>query len=438
MKSLGNWRPLLPALPHRALGMQTHLHVTPDESDIRVAIPVRDTPTISKNREMRREAQDRRRSSWGMRGRRASGSINGSTISQPHRTVPSQTFYKHISPEIPEPLRARHLLVWCSSRAMSPPSPNHTDRNKGAPPSPPLPALSPHASNLLKEMQDELIQMLAAGKIETNVWNSQTNGAESEAGRKKFKEHEQNIRNRNREREWGAAIERCKAEDEAWSDLIQGYNAQQEAVVSALAGGKTGKAHGKSRKDGEWMREMGEQWAKEVELARLEGERGGDGPTVGSAVGEDEEERDLADRLRSVETQLDVLHAGAYTTTQLAAHSASQLDTFFASLSSHLRSRSSVPARTGISATSTLLSVAHAGSSFQSTATSAEARDPIDLLRTLSRVDSAAKPEGESGEVKDTKVKERRVTAVGVPTPRRAPGTPSRRVTAPGTPGRRG
>jgi kinetochore protein Mis13/DSN1 len=130
----------------------------PEEEDktTKIALPFADTPIINRNKEMRKASADNnRRSSSGMRGRRASSLIdegrgNGefaqnrqstqsavlrcttgspgacgietwadeSVIALPHPEVPTAEFYKHISADLTEPRRMRCLLGWCGSRAL--------------------------------------------------------------------------------------------------------------------------------------------------------------------------------------------------------------------------------------------------------------------------------------------------------------------------------
>ncbi|QKX57000.1 uncharacterized protein TRUGW13939_04108 [Talaromyces rugulosus] len=107
----------------------------------KIALPVADTPVIRRNKEMRQEraGKGQRRSSLGMRGRRASSLIDSGTsngaaafaslgviqpanISHaaiPHKEVSTAEFYKHIASEgLPEPRRMKQLLTWCATRAM--------------------------------------------------------------------------------------------------------------------------------------------------------------------------------------------------------------------------------------------------------------------------------------------------------------------------------
>ncbi|KAJ5577315.1 hypothetical protein N7535_004241 [Penicillium sp. DV-2018c] len=91
----------------------------------KVALPAADTPVIQRNKELRGGKGDkgergRRRSSLGMRGRRASSLIDsGTSNALPHREVGTADFYKHIADEgLPEPRRMRQLLIWCATRAI--------------------------------------------------------------------------------------------------------------------------------------------------------------------------------------------------------------------------------------------------------------------------------------------------------------------------------
>ena len=105
----------------------------------KIALPFADTPIIRRNQEMRRGAGDsHRRSSLGMRGRRASsliesGKSSGTAslgasgnlfianagLALPHDQVDSSEFYKHIESEsLPEPRRMKQLLTWCGTRAL--------------------------------------------------------------------------------------------------------------------------------------------------------------------------------------------------------------------------------------------------------------------------------------------------------------------------------
>ncbi|KAA8646497.1 putative phosphatidylserine decarboxylase Psd2 [Aspergillus tanneri] len=88
-----------------------------------IALPIADTPVMQRNKEMRgqtKSGKGNRRSSLGMRGRRASSLIDsGASNALPHKEVDTADFYKHIASDgLPEPRRMRQLLTWCATRAL--------------------------------------------------------------------------------------------------------------------------------------------------------------------------------------------------------------------------------------------------------------------------------------------------------------------------------
>ncbi|KAI4104800.1 MAG: hypothetical protein L6R37_003073 [Teloschistes peruensis] len=87
---------------------------------IKVSLPFADTPIIRRNKEMRKGAENgSRRSSLGMRGRRASSLIDsGKSDALPHDEVETAEYYKHIESSLTEPRRMKQLLTWCGTRAL--------------------------------------------------------------------------------------------------------------------------------------------------------------------------------------------------------------------------------------------------------------------------------------------------------------------------------
>lgn len=85
----------------------------------KIALPFTDTPVINRNKELRRKGTGGRRSSLGMRGRRASSLIDNGHNAIPHHQVETSQFYKHIEAEgLSEPRRMKQLLTWCGERAL--------------------------------------------------------------------------------------------------------------------------------------------------------------------------------------------------------------------------------------------------------------------------------------------------------------------------------
>ncbi|KXS09438.1 hypothetical protein M427DRAFT_230119 [Gonapodya prolifera JEL478] len=90
----------------------THPRVPASEMaflDGEVPLAGSETPAIKRNKAMREEAG--RRSSLGSRGRRTS-SMHGNLRAPPHPDISPSEWYRHINPELPDPIRMRTLLMW--------------------------------------------------------------------------------------------------------------------------------------------------------------------------------------------------------------------------------------------------------------------------------------------------------------------------------------
>lgn len=84
-----------------------------------IALPFSDTPIINRNKEMRKKGGNGvRRSSLGLRGRRASSLIDNGHSAIPHREVEASEFYKHIETTLMEPRRMKQLLTWTGERCL--------------------------------------------------------------------------------------------------------------------------------------------------------------------------------------------------------------------------------------------------------------------------------------------------------------------------------
>jgi kinetochore protein Mis13/DSN1 len=98
----------------------------------KIALPFSDTPVINRNKDFRKKGgSSQRRSSLGMRGRRASSLIENGHSAIPHREVDAAEFYKHIEDGMLEPRRMRQLLTWCGERALTE-KPPHGSRGSSA------------------------------------------------------------------------------------------------------------------------------------------------------------------------------------------------------------------------------------------------------------------------------------------------------------------
>lgn len=89
----------------------------------------------------------------------------------PHVSVDSKYFYKHLNPVIPEPIRARHLLVWCAKRAaddaLAPPSGRVKGKEKIR-----EELRTDEGDQLIREIMEDFLAKLGKGTIDTNVFGS--------------------------------------------------------------------------------------------------------------------------------------------------------------------------------------------------------------------------------------------------------------------------
>lgn len=191
-------------------------------SDSFVALPVSDTPIIRKNQQLRQNGGDgRRRSSLSMRGKRAS-SIGNGFQSLPHPDIPASEFYKHISEDLPDPVRMKQLLAWCARRVL--------DDSKTRP--------SLHgketdeelqAANIARTIEEEVLKDLIDNKITTSWYHQPDQPPES----LEKKPHPQNLNNAAKMEEMEEKIAQLEAEEAVWQALLAKHTT---AAVSQAEG----------------------------------------------------------------------------------------------------------------------------------------------------------------------------------------------------------
>ncbi|KAI0324747.1 hypothetical protein GY45DRAFT_1331204 [Cubamyces sp. BRFM 1775] len=414
---------------------------TSSRRDIETIMPLaaEETPQIEKNKMMRGETGHRRRSSIS-RGKRISSSYETTgVISHPHTSVSVTSFFKHIDCELPEPQRARQLLIWCSNRAMNDlsdqvpqaSSSRRKSTNSGKDP----PPLTPSQADMLKRTQESLIRMIAERKVDTNVYGGA--GSQSGDGRP-LRENEQNVKNRAREARFNAHIQQSKQEAEAWKELSDSYDAHRKAVHAEMEKRRRAlaawKAKGKERATAEDL----DDWDVEKRDLPSEFLSSGSVDLARELVFGDTSKRNpLSGRLKDLEYTMDRVHTFANAALQTTRVAEDDLDRRFALLNISLASRSQ-PAPPAAHSDPASIS-----SYIPPTHPRPPATDPQDLLRALSRID-AERPPTQVGDAARRAVREvqratdasvgmseRHLTSVPPPTPRKPPGTP-RRATTPG------
>lgn len=168
----------------------------------KIALPFSDTPIMNRNKEMRRKT-GARRSSLGMRGRRASSLIENGHNAIPHKAVGSEEFYKHIEADLMETRRMKQLLTWCGERALlEKPSIGSTNSNEilGA-----------------RAIQDQLLKDFAS-RSEFSDWFAREEIPRPPAI---VKPNPRNIEHEEKIAELEERIKRLKQEKKTWQSLKQ-------------------------------------------------------------------------------------------------------------------------------------------------------------------------------------------------------------------------
>ncbi|KAI2463472.1 Mis12-Mtw1 protein family-domain-containing protein [Annulohypoxylon bovei var. microspora] len=168
----------------------------------KIALPFSDTPIMNRNKEMRRKT-GARRSSLGMRGRRASSLIENGHNAIPHKAVDPAEFYKHIEAELMEPRRMKQLLTWCGERALSE--------------KPPLGSTNSNEILGARAIQDQLLKDFSS-RSEFSDWFAREDIPRPPAI---VKPNPRNIEHEEKITELEERIKRLKAEKRTWQSLKQ-------------------------------------------------------------------------------------------------------------------------------------------------------------------------------------------------------------------------
>ncbi|GAP84576.2 putative kinetochore protein mis13 [Rosellinia necatrix] len=172
----------------------------------KIALPFSDTPVINRNKEMRKKTGNRR-SSVGMRGRRASSLINSGHSAIPHREVDASEFYKHIEADgLTEPRRMKQLLTWCGERSLAE--------------KPPLGSLNSNAILGARAIQDQLLKDFSS-RSEFSDWFAREEAPELPRPPAIVKPNPRNIEHDEHIIVLEERIKRLKAEKKKWQSLKQ-------------------------------------------------------------------------------------------------------------------------------------------------------------------------------------------------------------------------
>ncbi|KAF2137483.1 uncharacterized protein K452DRAFT_205115, partial [Aplosporella prunicola CBS 121167] len=198
------------------IGEQAHSD-QPSREGTKIALPFADTPIIKRNKEMRKGgASGHRRSSTGLRGRRASSLIDsGTSNAMPHAEVTPEDFYKHIEDSLPEPRRMKQLLTWCGTRAL-PEKPSGEIKDASA-------------VMAARAIQQELLNDFAS-KSELSDWFNREDAAPTELVRKP---NPRNVEMAAKLEELEREVKRLEDEKKTWEALLKTPKASTSKAAAA-------------------------------------------------------------------------------------------------------------------------------------------------------------------------------------------------------------
>ncbi|KAI9812533.1 MAG: hypothetical protein M1832_000383 [Thelocarpon impressellum] len=169
-----------------------------------IALPFSDTPIIKRNKEFRQNQSIGRRSSIGLRGRRASSLIDSGSNALPHDEVEVTEFYKHIAADgLPEPRRMKQLLTWCGTRALG-------DK-------PSFAAADGNARLAARVIQEELLRDFS-NRSEMSDWFARDDAPPARVVKKS---NPRNVANAAKIQELEKQLQRLQEEKEAWEALTK-------------------------------------------------------------------------------------------------------------------------------------------------------------------------------------------------------------------------
>ncbi|BFZ58084.1 hypothetical protein PYCC9005_005142 [Savitreella phatthalungensis] len=233
--------PRLPSMPAATprdtgrIGRKLETENMASGSDSFVALPLSDTPIIRKNQQLRRDmaaggsAQQetgKRRSSLGMRGRRASSMGNG-LASQPHADVPAGEFYKHISVDLPDPVRMKQLLTWCAQRVIDENKARKTDDTGAGTGAGGKAAAGDkiQVAAIARLIEEEVLKDLLDNKITTS-WYQRPDDQQQQQQLVEKKPHPKNTANAEKLEELRQKLAALKDEEAVWERLLKEHTSE--------------------------------------------------------------------------------------------------------------------------------------------------------------------------------------------------------------------
>ncbi|KAI7824447.1 Mis12-Mtw1 protein family-domain-containing protein [Kickxella alabastrina] len=166
----------------------------------------------------------RRRSTFSTRGVRAS-SIGGGFTALPHDSVGCGDFYRHISPELPEPHRLRQLLAWCARRTEAPTGGWAEELSA---------SVRSLLDDVVREAVGDMHSALEKGDIATSWYHRPVDLEAEGQGHLPLKPHPENEANERARDTLKRRVAELRAEDDAWVNDLRRASAAHARTLDRL------------------------------------------------------------------------------------------------------------------------------------------------------------------------------------------------------------
>ncbi|EPS45238.1 hypothetical protein H072_764 [Dactylellina haptotyla CBS 200.50] len=166
---------------------------------------IEDTPLVRKRNKEMREANGHRRSSLGLRGRRASSLTNG-FIAAPHPDVQPSDFFKHLDAQMIETHRMQQLLAWCSKCSLS----EKRARGRDA---------QSNARAAARVIEEDILTDLTEKKLSVNWWEASDDAEDPKDAPKK--PHPKNEDHKRKIAILERQLVELNRERQAWLDIAE-------------------------------------------------------------------------------------------------------------------------------------------------------------------------------------------------------------------------
>ncbi|CAJ0845852.1 551_t:CDS:2, partial [Entrophospora sp. SA101] len=154
-----------------------------------------------------RDSLEKNRRTSEKRGKRRASSVRDGFLVEPHPDIKTEDFYRHIQPELPNPVRLKQLLMWCAQRTLG------TQKHENE-----------KVLNIVKKVQKDVIRDLSENIISTSC---ECVGNDDVVPKKLHPENEKN------KTKLEALKKNIRKEEAEWDRLVSELNSLYDSVSNS-------------------------------------------------------------------------------------------------------------------------------------------------------------------------------------------------------------